>query len=115
MTLATAITVTSLVLPSVFVLPFYQAAHMPRSLPQLALESLEVFTTAVGLLKVKSKGYHGSQSQTPLNLKLVGNDASTCMNRHMAVRCLLEPQSAPASPMFFNEGAHARIAILTFH
>jgi hypothetical protein len=54
MVLATAITVTSFFHPLVIVLLFYQAAHMPRSLPQLALESLKVsgFTT----IKVKSKG-----------------------------------------------------------
>jgi hypothetical protein len=56
MALATATTVTSLFLPSDIVLPFYQASHMPRSLPQLALESLEVFTSAVGLFKSQVDG-----------------------------------------------------------
>ena len=38
MVLATAITVTFFS-PLVIALLFYQAAHIPRSLPQLALES----------------------------------------------------------------------------
>jgi hypothetical protein len=119
MALATAATVTSLFLPSDIVLPFYQASRMPRSLPQLALESLEsleVFTSAVRPLKVKSTGCHGSQGQTPLNLKLAGNDAFTCMNcRHRAVRCLVKSSRAPVGSRFPNERAHTRIAFLAFH
>jgi len=102
MALATAIATTSLFLPSVIVLPFYQAVHMPRSLPQLAFESLEIFTAAVGPLKVKTKGCHGSQSQSPLNLKLAGNDASTCMNCHRVVRCLVKSPRASVGSYFPN-------------
>ena len=35
---------------------------MPPSLPQLALESLEVFATEVGLLKIKSKPRRGAMT-----------------------------------------------------